>query len=168
MQIKLHSGFLVEAFIQIFSNLCTSFLVRTAASWISCLMASFVFCSSSVFCFSLNRAWRVNEKTQVHISVGKVLKCSRDEKTCQGIVKLKRLRRRLWKEWDKRQRQSNCSHLVFLQCSFLSHLNTFSDFGQGLILLLFKGGASCLEFPHLSLPHSLLSADCLCVLRCRF
>lgn len=46
-------------------ELLTSFLVRTAASWVNCLMASFVFSSSSAFCFSLNKAWRGRQRQRV-------------------------------------------------------------------------------------------------------
>lgn len=76
----------------------TSFLVRTAASWINCLMASFVFSSSSAFCFSLNRAWRERVRTDTHFSG------QRDEGTLvRRIIQLNRLRRRL-RQWEKKKR----------------------------------------------------------------
>lgn len=43
----------------------TSFRLRTAASWINSLMASFVFSSSSTLCFSLNKAWRGRQRHRV-------------------------------------------------------------------------------------------------------
>lgn len=53
----------------------TSFLVRTATSWMNWLLASFVFSSSSAFCFSLNKAWMGGVKADTHFSWHREKEC---------------------------------------------------------------------------------------------